>query len=241
MTKLRRLTQKDRDRIKERFWSSKIGKTTLTFLYKYKGIWLINFIFMWEFSYYFILGTLRLTVYTPQPNIIYGLILWHAYTHHLTDLMCFGIGYTYLMIKLRNAIYPALFVGYVIAVSEYSWWFSYIIAHWENIFVYAQWERIYFSNQLTVIYAILIITYVVIKGFDKRDLLWIVYLWVYFAIWIYIGFPITYDFNGPTQYLYSLNVNLIEVGHWIYSFAGYFIITHYTHIKRRILRDESFI
>jgi hypothetical protein len=233
---MRKITQKDREKIKEKFRNSRLGRNLFKFLYNYHGIWLLNALFAWEFCYFFILGTLQLTVYTPVPNILYGLILWHAYTHHLTDLLCFGIGYAILSIKMRNFIYPALWVGFIIGVTEYSWWISYIIAHFQTIMITAQWQRIYFSNELTAVYAVIIISYSIIKGFDKRDILWIGTLCIFFAGWILLGFPITYDFNGPTIYLHTLWVNGIEVAHWVYSFTMYFIIVNYKKLRVKLFR-----
>ena len=233
---MRKLTSEDRERLKNNFRNSKFGHYLLKFLYEYKGIWFVNALFAWEFSYYFIIGTINLTDFTPQPNILYGLILWHAYSHHLTDLLCFGIGYTIMSIRMKNFIYPALWIGFIIATTEYSWWFSYIIAHWEKIFILDQWERIYFSNQLTIVYAILIIGYGAIKGFSRKDLVWIIMLWEFMIVWIYLGFPITYDFNGSTNLANDLQTNAIEVLHWIWSFVWFFIIVDYKNIRIRFLR-----
>lgn len=219
---VKRLTKEDREELKRRFHNSKYGIMIDKFLREYYGMWLLNFVIGGLFGASFIFGSIVDTTYTQQPNIFYGLILWHIKTHHLLDIFTFGIGYSIMAAKLKNFIYPALFTFFVIGVTEYFWWISYIIANWQIVFAQQNGNGIFIST-ISIFYFAIIIGYVIIKGFSREEVYWLIANTIFFAFWISIGFPITYGYSGATIYLNVLWVNAIEVTHWLNSFTTYCI------------------
>lgn len=251
---MKKLTQEDRDRIKQNFFNTKFGsyllrhKTNLTAIFSivfgifpYSTLMLGTFIpdtwsILIPYPISLVLGH-TLHGYTQYPsgnhNILYILLYTRVATHHLLDLSFMWISYWIMVYITKSFIYPSLFCGYVIAIHEYGWWFSYIIAH--SLFFTSQWELLYFSNHLTIIYALIIFFYIPIKGWSNRDFIYIGLIVIMYILWVITGFHINWDFNGATPYQFDLTTILTEISSWGYTFLTFFLVVDFTIIKKRWL------
>lgn len=168
------------------------------------------------------------TTYYANENLFTDIIRTTIATHHFTDIACMWISYYILCFRTKSFIWPALYSASVISIHEYSWWLSYDIA-------FTTTTTYNYISKLAIPYAIVIFLYLILKGWNKRETIWLVILWIYYIGWILIGFPVTWGYNGPTIYINNLNIILIEMGSWIWAYATYILIVKPNEIKHRIV------
>jgi hypothetical protein len=252
---LAKLTPEEIEILKKQFLRSSLGK----FLLKIRPhvVILLGLIAFAEFIDY-IIGTFLETSYVNYTNNFWeNIVIWHIKYHHMLDILMFGIFpfimvpiiYKYgktpqvshnknlqLLYKISSCfLWAALFEGVIISIHEYSWWISYIV----DIIIepskfFTLTDLLYFSNSLAIIYSLLIFTFLMLMGFNKRFWLWLILVEIYYSIWILVyHFVISWGYTGPTIYIYNYQVNGIEVGSWIWIFSTFVLIIKFWMIKRR--------
>ena len=240
----RKRTQEDRERLKQQFLSSNFGKWLIrnkpTIRIILSSICLIAFLILtvgtfipydWSIAIPYPLSIVMgssyhgYTHYYTQSNIFEDIARTYIASHHLTDISLLWIFYYIFAIKTKSLIYPALLVCWVLGIHEYTWWYSYAIANSFNV-----WN--YFSK-LSGIYAVLMFLYIIIKGFNKEDIKWLLVLFLFYMIWIILGFHVTVGYNGPTQYFYDIWTILTEMISWLYAFVTYYQVVDWDNIKRK--------
>lgn len=70
----------------------------------------------------------------------------------------------------------------------------------------------------------ILVIYWKFHGFGRKEFLLIFLTGMMYAIWFAVGFPITEGYLGPTQFFWSIPVNLEEIGSWGFVSSVWIII-----------------
>ena len=118
------------------------------------------------------------------------------------------------MLREKHGIFAALTKGVFIGGVHEGLW-------------YATWLLVYpFSPMMLpphvastwlILSPVILVIYSKLHGFGKKEMIYILAMIGMYALWASVGFPVTLQFWGATQFFSSVYVNALEVGSWLYA------------------------
>lgn len=177
-------------------------------------------------------------------NIFSYLILWRAVVNQSSILgnHCLIVlsvvfayfAYVYALrftLGLLSLLKAAVAIFFMIGIHEALWYASYL-ASW------VEGNQSSAGNLATILWLtarstffilipLIMFVYQSLMGFSRRDGIFFGITALFFLTWVAIGFPVSSNLNSPTQYFYSIPVNLIELLSWLAAEAAFLLTRAY--------------
>jgi hypothetical protein len=191
----------------------------------YFAVFAISQIFFWNYKSGSVWSYLVLWRATLNSGSVLG-------NHSLIVLSVVAAYFVYLYAERAALGVVTLFKGaisifFMIGIHEALWYASYLASFLEgNQSGVGTLEMVLWlmaRSTFFILIPLIMFVYQSLIGSSKRDWFFFVFAGAFFLIWVVIGFPISSNLTSPTQYFYSVPVNLIEFLSWIVAEAAFLL------------------